>query len=52
MSLLWDNRQPVRTLAEKIVRICYQETTSEDLENFMCAEVTVIFRVCKPLGLL
>jgi hypothetical protein len=25
---------PVRTLAEDIVRILYQETTSEDIEDF------------------
>jgi hypothetical protein len=39
-------------LAEDIVKILYQETTSEDIEDFMCAAVTVIFRVCKPLRLL
>jgi hypothetical protein len=42
-SQLWDIRQPVRTLAEDIVRIHYQETTSEDIEDFMCGAVTVIF---------
>jgi hypothetical protein len=42
MSQLWDIRQPVRTLAEDIVRILYQETTSEHTEDFMCAAVTVI----------
>jgi hypothetical protein len=52
MSQLLDNRQPIRTLAEDIVRICYQETTIEDIEDFMCAAVTVIFRVCKPMRLL
>jgi hypothetical protein len=35
LSELWDIRQPVRTLAEDIVRIRYQETTSEDIEDFM-----------------
>jgi hypothetical protein len=30
VSQLWDIRQPVKTLAEDIVRIRYQETTSED----------------------
>jgi hypothetical protein len=52
MSELWDIRQPVRTLAENIVRIRYQETTSEDQEDFICAAVTVIFKVCKPVRLL
>jgi hypothetical protein len=52
MSELWDIRQPVRNSAEDIVRICYQETTSEDIEEFMCAAVTVIFRECKPVRLL
>jgi hypothetical protein len=33
------------------VKTCYQEMTSEDIEDFMCAAVTVIFRVCKPLRL-
>jgi hypothetical protein len=49
---LWDICQPVRTLAENTVRIRHQETTSEDMEDFMCAVVTVIFRVCKPVRLL
>jgi hypothetical protein len=52
VSQLWDTRQPVRTSAEDIVVIRYQETTSEDKEDFVCAAVTVIFRVCKPLRLL
>jgi hypothetical protein len=30
----------------------YQETTNEDAEDFMCAAVTVVFRVCKPVRLL
>jgi hypothetical protein len=33
MSQLWDIRQSVRTLAEDIVRIRYQQTTSEDIEE-------------------
>jgi hypothetical protein len=49
---LWDIRQPVRTSAEDIFRICYQETTSEDMEDFICATLTVICRVCKPVRLL
>jgi hypothetical protein len=48
MSQLLDIRQLVRTLAD-IVKICYQETTSEDIKDFMCAAVTVIFGVCKPV---
>jgi hypothetical protein len=36
VSQLWDIRQRVRTLAEDIVRMRYQETTSEDIEDFMC----------------
>jgi hypothetical protein len=52
VSQLLDISQPVRTLVEDNVRICYQETTSEDTEDLMCAAVTVIFRVCKPVRLL
>jgi hypothetical protein len=52
MNQLWDIREPVRALAEDIVRIRYQETTSEDVEDIMGAAVTVIFRVCKPARLL
>jgi hypothetical protein len=52
MSQLWDIHQPVRTLAKNIVRNHYQEMTSEDIEDFMCAAVTVIFGVCKPVRLL
>jgi hypothetical protein len=36
MSELWDIRQPVRTLAEDIAKIRYQETTSEDIKDFVC----------------
>jgi hypothetical protein len=39
-------------LAEDIVRIHYQEMTSEDREDFMCAADTEIFRMCKPVRLL
>jgi hypothetical protein len=46
MSQLWNICQPVRTLAEDIVKIRYQETTSEDTEEFMCAAVTLIIRMC------
>jgi hypothetical protein len=35
--------------AEDIVRIRYQETTSEDIQDFMCAVVTVVY---KPVRLL
>jgi hypothetical protein len=52
MSQLWDIRQPVKTLAENIVRIRYKETTSEDMEEFMCAAIAVVFGVCKPMRLL
>jgi hypothetical protein len=52
MSQLWDIRQPIRTLAENLVRIRYQETTSEDIEEFMFAAITVIFRRCKRVRLL
>jgi hypothetical protein len=45
-------RQSVKTSVEDIVKICYQETTSEDIEDFMWPAVTVIFRVCKPTRLL
>jgi hypothetical protein len=49
---LWDIHQLVRTLAEDNVPICYQEMTAEDIEDFMCAAVIMIFRVCKPARLL
>jgi hypothetical protein len=49
---LWDFRQTVRTLAEDNVKIRYQETTSEAIEDFMSAAVAVIFTVCKPARLL
>jgi hypothetical protein len=39
MSQLWDIHQPVRTLAEDIVRICYQETTSEDSETLCVVQL-------------
>jgi hypothetical protein len=52
MSYLWDIRQSVIMLAEDIVRIPYQETTNEDIEDFMFAAVTVIFSVRKPVRLL
>jgi hypothetical protein len=52
MSQSWDIRHSVRTLAEDIVGIRYQERTSEYIEDFMCGAVTVIFRVCKPVRLL
>jgi hypothetical protein len=41
-----------KDVAQNVVRIRYQETTSEDIEGFMCAAVTVVFRVCKPVRLL
>jgi hypothetical protein len=52
MSQLCDIRQPVRILAEDNVRVRYQETTSEDIEDFMSSAVTVIFKVSKPVRLL
>jgi hypothetical protein len=52
VSQLWDICHLVRALAEDTVRFHYQETTSEDIEDFICAAVTVIFRVCKPVKLL
>jgi hypothetical protein len=52
LSHLWDIRQQVRTLGENIVRIRYQETTSEDIEDIICAAVTAIVRACKPVRLL
>jgi hypothetical protein len=42
----------VRMLAEDIVRVRYEGTTSEYIEDFMCATATVFFRVCKPVRLL
>jgi hypothetical protein len=51
-SQLWDTCQPVRALAKYIVRFRYQEMTSEDIEDFMCATVTMIFKVCKLVRLL
>jgi hypothetical protein len=35
-------------LAEDIVKIRYRETVSENIADFMCSAVTVIFRVYKP----
>jgi hypothetical protein len=52
MSELWDIRQRLRTLARDIVRICYQETTSECIEDFIYAAVIVIFWMCEPVRLL
>jgi hypothetical protein len=52
MSQLCVIRQSVRTLAEDVIRIRYQETTSQDGEDFMCASVTLTFSVCKPVRLL
>jgi hypothetical protein len=40
-----------KDVSEDIVRVGYQETTSEDTEDFMCAAVTVIFRVSTPVRL-
>jgi hypothetical protein len=34
---LWHICQLVRTLAEDIVKICYQETNSKDIEDFISA---------------
>jgi hypothetical protein len=51
ISQLWDIRQPVRSLAQDIVRIRYQETTSEAWEDFMCAVVTAIFGVYNSVRL-
>jgi hypothetical protein len=49
---LWDIRQPVRTLVEDNVQVYYQEMIGEDIEDFMCAAITMIFRACKPVRLL
>jgi hypothetical protein len=35
-----------------IIRSRYQAITIEDAEDFMCAAVTVILRVCKPVRLI
>jgi hypothetical protein len=51
LSQLCDTRQPVRALGEDNVRIRYQETSSEDIEDYECAAVIVIFRMCKPVCL-
>jgi NADH:ubiquinone oxidoreductase subunit F (NADH-binding) len=44
--------QTVRTCAEGSVKIRYQETTSEDIEDFMFAAIIVTFEVRKPARLL
>jgi hypothetical protein len=44
-SELWDIRQSVRTLAEDIVKIHYEETTSDYIEDFMCAAVNDLYSV-------
>jgi hypothetical protein len=51
MSQLWDIRQAVRKLTEGIVRIRYQETTSEDRILNVCYSYSDL-RVCKPVRLL
>jgi hypothetical protein len=51
MSELWDIRQPIWALVEDNVRIRYQETTIENIEDFNCAAVTAIFRVCEQVKL-
>jgi hypothetical protein len=48
----WELDGAMSQLWGKDVRIRYQETTSEDIEDFMSAAVTVIYRVCKPVRLL
>jgi hypothetical protein len=48
LEQLWNISQSIRTLAEYIVKIHYKETTSENIEDFMCVAVTVMFRMCKP----
>jgi hypothetical protein len=40
-----------KDVVEDIVRMRYQETAAEDMEDFMCVAVTVIFGVCKPVRL-
>jgi hypothetical protein len=45
MNLLWDIRLPVRTLAEDIVRIRYQETTSEEIEDYVCCSYSDLHSV-------
>jgi hypothetical protein len=51
MSQLEDIHQPVRTFAEDIVKIHYQDTTNEDMEDYVCVAVTMIFRVSKSVAL-
>jgi hypothetical protein len=45
LSQLWNTRQPLRTLAEYIVRISYQETTSEDRTFYMCCSYSDLYSV-------
>jgi hypothetical protein len=53
MIQLWDIGQPVRTLAEDIVRIRCKKTASEDVGDLMCAAVNIdLYRICKPERLL
>jgi hypothetical protein len=40
------------TRVTPVVRSRYQAMTSEDIEDFMCAAVTLIFRVGKSVRLL
>jgi hypothetical protein len=47
---MWDICQPVRAIAEDVVRIRYQEATNEDMGDFMCVVVIVIFRLSKQLN--
>jgi hypothetical protein len=39
VSMFWDRRLPVRTLAEDNVGIRYQPTVSEDIEDVACGVV-------------
>jgi hypothetical protein len=44
-SQLWDIRQSVRTSVEDIVRIHYQETTSEDRRIYVCCSYSDLWSV-------
>jgi hypothetical protein len=58
LGVSWSNQSVVgyspagKDVSRRHVRIRYKETTSEDTEDFTCAAVTVIFRMCKPMRLI
>jgi hypothetical protein len=44
-SQLWNIRQPIRTFAEDIIKIRYQETSTEDRRIYVCCSYSDLKRV-------